>query len=151
MRLLIICALMAITPVMVKAQAKKAPAAGAKKPAAAASASVQASVARGKAVYASACLACHQADGGGVPNLNPPLVQTSWVLGPKAVLIRQIVKGSSGTVEIDGERYHNTMPAMPHLTDQQIADVLTYVRNSFGNKASGVTPAEVKAIRAKVK
>jgi mono/diheme cytochrome c family protein len=151
MRFLIFCALLA--PTMLMAQAKKAPAAGAKKPAttAASKAQVQASIDRGKTVYLAYCLACHQADGGGVPNLNPPLFQNNWVLGAKAVLVRQVLKGSSGTVEIDGEKYHNTMPAMPHLNDQQIADVLTYVRKSFGNKASGVTPAEVKAERAKVK
>jgi len=54
-------------------------------------------------------------------------------------------------VEIDGDRFGNTMPPLKTLTDQQIADVLTYVRNSFGNKASMVTTAEVKAVRAKTK
>ena len=113
--------------------------------------SVQQSVARGKAVYLTYCLSCHQADGSGVPNLNPPLIQNDWVLGPKSVLIEQVLNGSKGKVEIDGETFHNTMPPMAHLTDQQIADVITYVRNSFGNKASRVAPAEVKALRAKTK
>lgn len=129
-----------------KTQAKKP----VTKPAASKS-SLQTSIARGKTVYDLYCLACHQADGSGVPNLNPPLIKTSWVLGSKAVLVQQILKGSNGKVEIDGETFHNTMPAQAQLTDQQIADVLTYVRNSFGNKASIVTPAEVKAIRAKTK
>jgi mono/diheme cytochrome c family protein len=110
---------------------------------------LQSSIARGKAVYATNCLMCHQANGSGVPNLNPPLRQTSWVLGSKDVLINQVLKGSKGTVEIDGDRFENAMPAQAHLTDQQIADVLSYVRNSFGNKASIVTAAEVKALRAK--
>jgi mono/diheme cytochrome c family protein len=83
--------------------------------------------------------------------MNPPVVQTSWVLGSKTVLIQQILKGSNGKVEIEGDKFHNTMPPQPHLTDQQIADVLTYVRNSFGNKASIVTPAEVKVVRSKTK
>jgi mono/diheme cytochrome c family protein len=113
--------------------------------------SLAASVTRGKIVYEKYCLACHQADGSGVPNMNPPLTQTSWVLGSKTVLVQQILKGSHGKVEIDGDTFHNTMPAQAQLTDQQIADVLTYVRNSFGNKASIVTPAEVKSIRAKTK
>lgn len=112
---------------------------------------LQASMARGKLVYGVNCLSCHQADGGGVPNLNPPLTQTPQLLGSKAALIQMMLKGSKGQVEIDGERFHNIMPAQSHLTDQQIADVLTYVRNSFGNKASAVTPAEVKAVRAKTK
>jgi mono/diheme cytochrome c family protein len=106
---------------------------------------------RGKEVYLMNCLACHQADGSGVPSLNPTLVKTKWVLGSKSVLIHQILKGSQGQVEIEGETFNNTMPPLPHLTDQQIADVLTYVRNSFGNKASVVIPAEVKAVRAKTK
>ncbi len=113
--------------------------------------SLQTAVARGKKVYTVNCLPCHQDDGSGVPNLNPPIVKTSWVMGSKTVLIQQILKGSKGTVEIDGDKFHNTMPAQAHLTDQQIADVLTYVRNSFGNKASIVTPAEVKVVRAKTK
>src|SRR5687768_10696426 len=96
-----------------------------------AGASLGASVSRGKMVYATNCLPCHQADGSGVPNLNPPLIQTSWVLGAKAVLINQVLKGSKGTVEIEGDRFENAMPAQAHLSDQQIADVLTYVRNSF--------------------
>lgn len=112
---------------------------------------LQASMTRGKLVYEVNCLSCHQADGGGVPNLNPPLIQTPQLLGSKAALIQVLLKGSRGQVEIDGERFHNTMPAQAHLTDQQIADVLTYVRNSFGNKASAVTPAEVAAARLKNK
>jgi mono/diheme cytochrome c family protein len=107
-----------------------------------------ASVTRGKVVYASNCLTCHQVDGSGVPNMNPPLIRTKWVLGAKRVLISQVLKGSSGKVEIDGETFHNTMPPLgAALTDQQIADVLTYIRNSFGNRATAVKPEEVKALR----
>ena len=109
------------------------------------------SIARGKTVYGTYCLACHQEDGSGVPNMNPPIINTSWVLGSKTVLIQQVLKGSANKVEIDGEKFHNTMPPQAQLTDQQIADVLTFVRNSFGNKASIVTPAEVKTVRAKTK
>jgi mono/diheme cytochrome c family protein len=115
------------------------------------SSSLKTSVARGQIVYTKICLTCHQVDGSGVPMMNPPLIKTKWVLGPKNILIRQVLKGSSGTVEIDGDTFRNTMPPQPQLTDLQIADVLTYVRNSFGNKASAVTVAEVKAMRAKTK
>ena len=108
-----------------------------------------ASIKRGKAVYTQYCLPCHQVDGGGVPNLNPPLMKTKWVLGNKKELINVVLKGMTGEIEIDGETYHNNMPAHAFLTDQQVADVLTYVRNSFTNKASAVTVAEVKAVRAK--
>ena len=112
---------------------------------------LKSSIERGKTVYGTYCLACHQADGSGVPNMNPPIINTSWVLGSKTVLIQQVLKGSANKVEIDGEKFHNSMPAQAQLTDQQIADVLTFVRNSFGNKASIVTPAEVKTVRAKTK
>lgn len=80
--------------------------------------------------------------------MNAPIVKTPHVLGAKAPLINIILKGMQD-VEINGETYSNVMPSHSFLTDQQIADVLTYVRNNFGNKASGITPAEVKAVRAK--
>ncbi len=103
---------------------------------------------KGKSIYSQYCLSCHQADGGGVSGLNPPLTKTDYVLGDKTRLIKVLLNGLQG-VDIDGEAYHNVMPSQDYLTDQQMADVLTYVRNSFGNKASAVTVAEVKAVRAK--
>jgi mono/diheme cytochrome c family protein len=107
-----------------------------------------ATMARGKAVYKKTCIACHQADGGGVQNLNPPLIETEYVTGNKTRLIIIVLKGFKERVEIDGDTYGNDMPPVP-LTDQQTADVLTYVRKSFGNKASAVTLAEVKASKVK--
>ena len=113
---------------------------------------LKAAVERGKAVYAIQCLACHQVDGGGVPHLNAPLDGATQVVGKnKARLITIVLKGLAERVELDGEYYNNKMLPHPELTDQQIADVLTYVRNSWTNKASAVTPAEVKATRAKIK
>lgn len=109
------------------------------------------SMERGKKVYEKECQPCHQVNGTGVQRLNPPLIKTKWVLGPKNELIQIVVNGLSDPIEIDGEEYHNPMPAHPHLTDQEVADVLTFVRNSFGNKASAVTAAEVKAVKAKSK
>ena len=105
----------------------------------------------GEKVYKQYCISCHQADGGGVPNMNPPLINTTYVLGDKEHLIKIILKGLNENIEIDGETFANPMPALNVLKDQEIADVLTYVRNSFGNKASAVTAAEVKAVRAKIK
>lgn len=106
----------------------------------------------GKAIYTTRCLACHQVDGGGVPHLNAPLDGASAVIASdKAKLIRIVLKGYSDRVEIDGEFYSNNMAPHADLKDQQIADVLTYIRNSWSNKASAVTAAEVKAIRAKLK
>jgi mono/diheme cytochrome c family protein len=103
----------------------------------------------GKKVYDMYCQACHQADGNGVPRLNPPLVGTVYVTGSKTRLIDIVLKGLSDPLEINGEEYNNPMAAHDFLTDQQIADVLTYVRNSFGNKAGAVSVSEVKKQRAK--
>ena len=107
---------------------------------------------RGKLVYMKQCLVCHQADGSGVPHMNAPLDGATAVQGKdKAKLIRIVLKGMNDRVEIDGDFYANNMAPHPELTDQQIADVLTYVRSNWTNKASAVTPAEVKAVRAKTK
>jgi mono/diheme cytochrome c family protein len=90
-------------------------------------------------------------DGGGVPHLNAPLDGAMAVRGnDKAKLIRTVLKGVS-QIEIEGETYSNIMVPQAQLTDQQIADVLTYIRNSWTNKASAVTAAEVKLERAKTK
>ncbi|RZJ57068.1 MAG: cytochrome c [Hymenobacter sp.] len=112
---------------------------------------LQASLTRGAVVYKNVCLTCHQADGYGVPNLNPPLIKTTYVLGDKARLAHIVLAGLQEPVEINGDEYRQHMPAQAYLTDQQVADVLTYVRNSFGNKASAVQVAEVKAVRATLK
>lgn len=103
----------------------------------------------GKKVYDMYCQACHQADGNGVPRLNPPLAGTVYVTGSKIRLIDIVLNGLTDPLEINGEEYNNPMAAHSFLTDQQIADVLTYIRNSFGNKAGVVTAAEVKKQRAK--
>jgi mono/diheme cytochrome c family protein len=103
--------------------------------------------ANGALVYKQYCLSCHQADGGGVSNMNPPLIKTSYVLGDKVRLTKIILNGFSERVEIDGEMYSNVMPSFNYLTNQQIADVLTYVRSNFTNKASAVTAAEVNKVR----
>lgn len=109
---------------------------------------VKKAIASGKAVYTQNCVVCHQVDGGGVQNMNPPLIKTSYVLGDKSTLVSILLKGMSQQ-EIDGEVYTNVMPSFEFLTDQQIADVLTYVRNSFGNTASAVAVSEVKTARTK--
>lgn len=116
---------------------------------AAAQEDLKASMERGKKVYEATCLACHQANGGGVPNLNPPLKKTKWVLGDKTTLIKVVLNGMDEEVGINGKYYENVMPPQSALKDEQIADVLTYVRNSFGNKADAITPEDVKKARTK--
>ena len=112
------------------------------------SADTKASITRGEAVYKQYCLVCHQADGGGVPNMNPPLINTTWITGDKKRIIKAVLNGFPTSVDIDGQSYSNNMPPHNFLKDQEIADVLTYVRASFNNKSSAVKVAEVKLARA---
>jgi mono/diheme cytochrome c family protein len=108
----------------------------------------RASMERGKVVYEQYCLVCHQADGSGVQSLNPPLIKTQWVLGDKTELISILLNGLDKEIDVNGDVYANVMPSQAHLTDAEIADVLTYVRNSFSNQASAIRSAEVAKARA---
>lgn len=110
---------------------------------------LKASIERGKTIYENTCLACHQINGSGVPGMNPPLKKTKYVLGDKKALINIVLKGLDQELVVNDETYNNVMPAFASLNDKEVADVLTYVRNSFGNKASKVTEAEVKKVRGK--
>ena len=112
--------------------------------------SLKTSMARGKELYLTQCLACHQVDGGGVPHLNPPLDGSLNVNGKdKVKLIKIVLNGMTDRVEIEGEYYSNNMAPHRDLSDLQIADVLTYIRNSWTNKSTAVSSAEVKAVRVK--
>lgn len=102
----------------------------------------------GKAVYAQYCLDCHQSDGSGVPGMHPPLTAGSWVGKDSKELIAIMMKGLSGKIEVNGEVYKNFMPSHAQLTDEQLADVLSYVRSSFGNNFEPVTPEMVKKVRS---
>ena len=118
---------------------------------AAAQSSSKAQLQRGKIVYQKNCLTCHQVNGGGVPKMNPPLINAAFVKGDKQKLIQWVLLGSVEKVPIDGKYYSNNMPAQATLKDGEIADVLTYIRNNFKNKASAITAADVKSTRAAIK
>ena len=103
---------------------------------------------RGQKVYEQTCLPCHQADAGGVPGMTPPLQKSSYVQGTPKKVIGIVLNGLNDGVEIDGETYSNPMPPFgTALKDQEIADVLTYVRSHFGNKATPITVTQVSQIR----
>ncbi|MEK0422906.1 MAG: hypothetical protein RLZ95_816 [Bacteroidota bacterium] len=107
-------------------------------------------VAKGKKIYETRCLACHQADGGGVPNMNAPLDGASNVVGNDvARLVRIIKNGYNERIALDGLYYSNAMTANPDLSDADIANVLTYIRTSWSNKGTKITAAEVKAAKTK--
>lgn len=101
------------------------------------------------------CGTCHQHDGNGLAAAGfPPLTQTKWVLGNEERLIKLTMKGLMGPIEVKGKKYPGLVPMTPFegmLNDEDMAAVLTYVRNSFGNKASAITPAQVKKVRASIK
>jgi mono/diheme cytochrome c family protein len=106
---------------------------------------------RGKAVYLM-CVACHQPAGEGVPGAFPPLAGSPRVLGPQEVLIKIVLKGLQGPLESQGRRYNGAMPGHEAaFTDRQIADVLSYVRATWGNRADEITETAVKNTRATVK
>ena len=101
-----------------------------------------------KAVYTQYCLTCHKADGSGVSNMYPPLTPGSWVGKDPKDLIAIMMKGLSGKIEVNGEVYKNFMPSQAQLTDEQLADVLSYIRSCFGNNFEAVTPEMVKKVRS---
>jgi mono/diheme cytochrome c family protein len=107
---------------------------------------------RGQKIYEQTCLACHQADAGGVPGMTPPLQKSPYVQGPSMKLIGIVLNGLNDGVEIDGETYSNPMPPFSTaLKDQEIADVLTFLRSHFGNKAAPITVTQVSKIRQSLK
>jgi mono/diheme cytochrome c family protein/glucose/arabinose dehydrogenase len=108
-------------------------------------------VSPGQAIYEALCLNCHQASGQGLSGVYPPLAKSEWVAGNPEALIKLTIHGLAGPTKVLGKDYGLVpMPPMG-LDDQQLADVLTYVRSAFGNSAPAVTPAEVKAVREATK
>jgi mono/diheme cytochrome c family protein len=107
----------------------------------------------GKAIYSREgfCITCHQPDGNGLSASGfPPLTGTKWVTGSDQRLIKLVLNGLHGPIEVAGKQYAGQVPMTPFgamLKDEEIAAVLTYVRNSFGNKASPITPTQVKQVR----
>jgi len=105
---------------------------------------------KGKKIYETRCLVCHQADGGGVPNMNAPLDGSSNVVGNDLARLVRIIKGGySEKVALDGLYYSNAMSANPDFKDADIANVLSYIRTSWSNKATTVTVAQVMAVKNK--
>lgn len=103
----------------------------------------------GAAVFTSRCASCHQADGKGVPGAFPPLVESPYVLGDPEVLVKIVLFGLSGEIEVEGARYNGVMPAWAsQLSDDEISAVASHVRGGLGsNKADAVPPDLVARIR----
>lgn len=105
----------------------------------------------GEEIYMTRCQSCHVASGEGIPGVFPPLNESEYVTGDKGRLIRMILNGLSGEIEVKGVTYSGMMPPWgAALDDDQIAKVLTFIRGNFGNEADAVTADEVAKVRAKV-
>jgi ubiquinol-cytochrome c reductase cytochrome b subunit len=103
--------------------------------------------AAGATVYSGNCAGCHGAAGAGQPGVFPPLAGNAYVTGDSKAVIHTLNYGLNGAVKVGAATYNGQMPAWKgNLTDQQIADVITYIRSSWGNKAPGVSAADVKAV-----
>ena len=113
-----------------------------------AAAHAESSPGAGATLYQINCSACHQATGEGLKGIFPPLAQSDYLLADKERSIRIALQGIGGPIVVNGVEYHGVMPAPAPMDDQQVADVLTYVRSAWGNRGDAVTPAEVKQVRA---
>ncbi len=99
-------------------------------------------------LYRNYCATCHGADGLGVARRYPPLVDTHWVLEDSERLVLITLHGLTGPIEVRGQTYDDYMPPLGHrLSDEEIAHLLTYVRNSWGNDAGAITADEVSQTR----
>lgn len=101
----------------------------------------------GQKIYNQYCMACHQSNGMGASGRFPPLNGTDWVTGDKQRLVNLILNGMEGAIEVNGEIYDGLMPQHSFLNDDQIADVLTYIRTHFGNQAESISAEEVEKLR----
>lgn len=107
---------------------------------------VSESYARGKEVFTDFCVTCHLPSGKGIPGNFPPLAGSDWLTNKKMESIKAIKFGLTGPIEVNGKPYNNAMTAQG-LSDQEVADVMNYISNSWGNKSKKeVTLEEVKAI-----
>lgn len=113
-----------------------------------AAAHAESSPGAGATLYQINCSACHQATGEGLKGIFPPLAQSDYLLADKERSIRIALQGIGGPIVVNGVEYQGVMPAPAPMDDQQVADVLTYVRSAWGNRGDAVTPAEVKQVRA---
>jgi mono/diheme cytochrome c family protein len=113
-------------------------------------------IAAGKKSYQQVCATCHQVTGQGVAGVYPPLVGTDWVTGNEERVVRILLHGLSGKIEVSGKTYNGVMPAFGKVpgggynwNEEKISQVLTYIRQEWGNKAEPITKAKVAEVLAK--
>ena len=105
-------------------------------------------IAKGKQVFMQTCFVCHQITGEGLPGQIPPLAKSDFLMADKERSIRFVLRGQTGEIVVNGKKFNGTMAPLNNLSDEEIANALTYVRNSFGNSGDPVSPDAVRKVRA---
>jgi len=108
---------------------------------------IESQIQAGEALFRGTCSTCHMETGLGVPSVFPPLAKSDFLMIDKARSIHIVLNGLSGPVTVNGSKFNSIMPSMSQLNDDEVANILTYVRNSWGNKGTAVTASEVTAVR----
>jgi len=111
----------------------------------------QSQIAAGEALFKGTCSVCHQPTGQGLPGVFPPLAKSDFLMADKRRAIEIVLNGLTGPVTVNGHTYSGVMPPMSQLNDDEVANILTFVRNSWGNQGEPVSVAEVADVRAKVR
>lgn len=107
---------------------------------------LKASMERGREIYTANCVTCHMQNGEGIEGVYPPLAKSDYLMADKTRAIKQVLEGAIGSMTVNGIKYNGFMTGFP-LNDQEVSDVLNYIRNSWDNKGEIVLPKEVKAAR----
>ncbi len=112
---------------------------------------IQQQIKAGEARFAGTCSVCHQNNGAGLAGVFPPLAGSDYLMADRLRSINIVLNGLSGQVTVNGNTYNSVMPPMSQLNDDELANILTYVRNSWGNKGDSVNAADVKQVRESTK
>jgi nitrite reductase (NO-forming) len=102
----------------------------------------------GQSLFAGTCSVCHQANGAGLPGVFPPLAKSDYLAADLKRSIGVVLHGLSGKITVNGSEYNSVMPPMNQLNDDEIANILTYVNNAWGNAGGRILTDDVKKVRA---
>ncbi len=109
---------------------------------------LEASMQRGQEIYFGQCAMCHMAKGEGIPTVYPPLAKSDFLMKETEKSIIMILQGGSELITVNGVDYDGAMPNF-NLSDEQVSDVMNYIRNTWGNTGEAIKPEHIKAIRKK--
>ena len=102
----------------------------------------------GKVLFTGTCSVCHQANGEGLAGVFPPLAKSDYIAKDVKRLVSTVLHGLTGKINVNGKEYNSVMPPMNQLNDDEVANILSYVLNSWGNPGGRITADEVKKVRA---